>query len=131
MLKMLPPSLEESPQETKQAAKRLQKLKQDMTHCQEEFRLKKLHEHIKTSQRHDIMGTHIITAGSHRTRDPPVMSYGTFHAASTGMIIQGQTSPEERSLAVPEDLGPVPMDCKDSDSDQDNLVITSIDTADF
>ena len=74
------------------------------------------------------MKTHIITAGSHRTHEPPVMSHGTFHAASVGTI---STSPEYRCLTVPEKLEPVHMDYKDSDSDQDNLIITSIETADI
>ena len=74
------------------------------------------------------MRTHITTASSHRIRELPVISHGTFHATSVGTI---STSPEYRCLVVPEKSEPVAMNYKDSDSDQDNLIITSVDTADF
>ena len=113
-LKMMPPSQNKSPQETKQAAKCLRKLKQDMTRRQEVFRLKRLHEHNKC------------------TRELPVMSNNTFHAASVGTISQGRTYPEYRSLMIPEKSKPVPMDSDSiSDSDHDNLIITSVETADI
>ena len=110
----MPPSQNKSPQETKQDARRLRKLKQDMTRRQEVFRLKRLHEH------------------NERTRELPVMSNNTFHAASVGTISQGRTYPEYRSLMIPEKSKPVPMDSDSiSDSDHDNLIITSVETADI
>ena len=106
MLKILPPSQEKSLQETKQAAKRLRKQMRDMTRRQEVFRIKKLHENIEKNRRHNIMSTHITTASSHDTHELPVMSHGTFHAASVETI---STSNKYRCLAITEKSKPIAM----------------------
>ena len=74
-LKMIPPSQNKSSQEKKQAARRLRKLKQDMTRHQEVLRIKRLHKHDKC------------------IRDQQVMSTNTFLTASVGHINQGRTCP--------------------------------------
>ena len=74
-LKMIPPSQNKSPQEKKQDARRLRKLKQDMTRHQEVLRIKRLHKHDKC------------------IREQQIMSTNTFLAASVGQINQGCTCP--------------------------------------
>ena len=74
-LKMIPPSQNKSPQEKKQDARRLRKLKQDMTRHQEVLRIKRLHKHDKC------------------IREQQVMSTNTFLAASVEQINQGRTCP--------------------------------------
>ena len=74
-LKMIPPSQNKSSQEKKQDARRLRKLKQDMTRHQEVLRIKRLHKHDKC------------------IREQQIMSTNTFLAASVGQINQGRTCP--------------------------------------
>ena len=74
-LKMIPPSQNKSSQEKKQAARRLRKLKQDMTRHQEVLRIKRLHKHDKC------------------IREQQIMSTNTFLATSVGHINQGRTCP--------------------------------------
>ena len=95
-LKMMPPSQNKSPQETKQDARRLRKLKKDITRRQEVLRIKRLHKHDKC------------------IREQQIMSTNTFLAASVGQINQGRTSPENRSLMKPEESKSVLMDSDSS-----------------
>ena len=74
-LKMIPPSQNKSPQEKKQDARRLRKLKKDITRRQEVLRIKRLHKHDKC------------------IREQQIMSTNTFLAASVGQINQGRTCP--------------------------------------
>ena len=69
-LKMIPPSQNKSPQETKQDARCLRKLKKDITRRQEVLRIKRLQKHDKC------------------IREQQIMSNDTFHAASMGQISQ-------------------------------------------
>ena len=95
-LKMIPPSQNKSPQETKQDARRLRKLKKDITRRQEVLRIKRLHKRDEC------------------IREQQFMSNNIFHAASVGQINQGRTSPEDRSLMIPEESKPVLMDSDSS-----------------
>ena len=74
-LKMIPPAQNKSSREKKQAARRLRKLKQDMTRHQEVLRIKRLHKHDTC------------------IREQQVMSTNTFLAASVGQTNQGRTCP--------------------------------------
>ena len=74
-LKMIPPAQNKSSQEKKQDARRLRKLKQDMTRHQEVLRIKRLHKHDKY------------------IREQQVMSTNTFLAASVEQINQGRICP--------------------------------------
>ena len=74
-LKMIHPAQNKSSREKKQAARRLRKLKQDMTRHQEVLRIKRLHKHDTC------------------IREQQVMSTNTFLAASVGQTNQGRTCP--------------------------------------
>ena len=63
-LKMMPPSQNKSPQEKKQDARRLRKLKQDMTRHQEVLRIKRLHKHDKYIREQQVMSTYTFLAAS-------------------------------------------------------------------
>ena len=74
-LRIIPPAQNKSSREKKQAARRLRKLKQDITRHQEVLRIKRLHKHDKC------------------IREQQIMSTNTFLAASVGQINQGRTCP--------------------------------------